>query len=274
MDFPRKQIKANARAALSANYWPVVGILLLGGLLASAVSVIASIPSYVSIFSSLADGSYPYGVSSGSTITTVLSVVGVLLTIIFQVGISWFAYLVYRGDEPDVANLFVAFKGNNFPRVLGGMLLVMLYTFLWSLLFLIPGIIKSYQYYMMPYLLVDRPDLSIKECFAMSKQMTDGHKWHLFVLDISFIGWAILACFTLGILDIFYVVPYQTLAQAGAYDYLKRTRMPQPVQQGPVFQSATYEANYTETNYTETSSESKDTWQQPEVEDNDNIFDE
>ena len=59
----------------------------------------------------------------------------------------------------------------------------------------------------------------------MSKQMTSGFKWSLFVLELSFIGWAILAVFTLGILDIFFVTPYLTLAMGGAYDYLKRTRM-------------------------------------------------
>ena len=59
----------------------------------------------------------------------------------------------------------------------------------------------------------------------MSKQMTSGFKWSLFVLELSFIGWAILAVCTLGLLDLFFVTPYLTLALAGAYDYLKRTRM-------------------------------------------------
>ena len=245
MDFPRKQIKANARAALSANYWPCVGILLLGGLLSGFVAIVGSVPTYVSMFNSIAAGTYPYGMETTSPAFSLVSVAGAFVAMFFEVGMSIFAYHVYRGDAPEVGDLFAGFKDGNFGRVLGGMFLVSLYTVLWSLLLIIPGIIKAYQYSMMPYLLVDRPDLSIRECFKMSKEMTDGHKWHLFVLDLSFIGWALLAALSVGILDIFYVTPYMTLASAGAYDFLKRTRMPEAVNEGPVFQSASYEANYT-----------------------------
>ena len=221
--FPRKEIKSNARAALKANYWPVVGILLLGSILGGIVVGIATVPSTMAqVSAQLAGEEY---VPTVSTFSTCLSIVGGLLSMMFEVGIAWFAYRVYRGDAPEVSDLFVGFRNGNFGRVLGGMILVGVYTFLWSLLLIIPGIIKAYQYSMMPYLLIDRPDLSIKECFAMSKKMTSGFKWSLFVLELSFIGWAILAVFTVGILDIFFVTPYMTLAMAGAYDYLKRTRM-------------------------------------------------
>lgn len=221
--FPRKEIKANSRAALKANYWPVIGILFLGSILSGLVVGCASIPGTIAqTTATLAGEVY---IPETSLFTSCLYIVGVLLSLIFEVGIARFAYRVYRGDAPELGDLFVAFKDGNFGRVLGGMILVGIYTFLWSLLLIIPGIIKAYQYSMMPYLLIDRPDLSIKECFAMSKQMTSGFKWSLFVLELSFIGWAILAVFTLGILDIFFVTPYLTLAMGGAYDYLKRTRM-------------------------------------------------
>ena len=222
--FPRKEIKANARAALKANYWAVIGILFLGSILSGLVAGCATIPNSMAQISATMAGEVYY-VPETSVLTSVLYIVGVLLSIIFEVGIARFAYRVYRGDSPEIGDLFVAFKDGNFGRVLGGMLLVTIYTFLWALLFIIPGIIKGYQYSMMPYLLIDRPDLSIKECFAMSKKMTSGFKWSIFVLELSFIGWAILAVFTFGILDIFFVTPYMTLALGGAYDYLKRTRM-------------------------------------------------
>ena len=221
--FPRKEIKANSRAALKANYWSVIGILFLGSILSGLVVGCASIPGTIAqTTATLAGEVY---IPETSLFTSCLYIVGVLLSLIFEVGIARFAYRVYRGDAPELGDLFVAFKDGNFGRVLGGMILVTIYTFLWSLLLIIPGIIKAYQYSMMPYLLIDRPDLSIKECFAMSKKMTSGFKWSLFVLELSFIGWAILAVFTLGILDIFFVTPYLTLAMGGAYDYLKRTRM-------------------------------------------------
>lgn len=270
MDFPRKQIKANARAALSANYWPVVGILFLGAILSSIISTVAYVPTYFATITAAMSGYYTDAATAANGASTAVSILGILVAVVFEVGIAWFAYSVYRGETPDVGNLFIAFKDGRLGRVLGGMLLVTLYVILWSLLLVIPGIIKAYQYSMMPYLLIDRPDLSIKECFAMSKEMTAGHKWNLFVLDLSFIGWILLAVLTFGILDIFYVTPYLTLAQAGAYDYLKRTRMPKQAVERPVFQSATYDADYTGESETRSS---VDSWDNTTT-DNSDIFDE
>ena len=97
---------------------------------------------------------------------------------------------------------------------------------------------------MIPYLLLDKPEFTVKDCFNMTKKMTKGNKWSLFVLDLSFIGWVLLSALTFFILFIFYVGPYMGLAQAGAYDYLKRVHMPEATE-GPVFQSASNEADYT-----------------------------
>ena len=95
-----------------------------------------------------------------------------------------------------------------------------LYTFLWSLLLIIPGIVKSYEYRMIPYLLAEQPDLPMKEAFALSKQMMTGQKWRAFVLDLSFIGWSILSALTLGLLGIFYVNPYRNMTYAALYEAL------------------------------------------------------
>ena len=95
-----------------------------------------------------------------------------------------------------------------------------LYTFLWSLLFIIPGIVKSYEYMMIPYLLAENPELTQEQAFALSKQMMTGNKWNAFVLDLSFIGWDILSGCTLGILGIFYVEPYRNLTYAALYEEL------------------------------------------------------
>jgi uncharacterized membrane protein len=95
-----------------------------------------------------------------------------------------------------------------------------LFTTLWSLLFVIPGIIKGYEYRMIPYLMAENPDLSSEEAFALSKQMMNGQKWDAFVLDLSFIGWDILAGFTFGILSALYVQPYKNLTNAALYEEL------------------------------------------------------
>ena len=96
-----------------------------------------------------------------------------------------------------------------------------LYTVLWSLLFIVPGIVKSYEYRMIPYLLAEYPYMTKEEAFAASKKMMDGQKWNAFVLDLSFLGWGILSAMTLGILGIFYVNPYRNMTNAGLYEALK-----------------------------------------------------
>ncbi len=91
----------------------------------------------------------------------------------------------------------------------------------WSLLLIIPGIVKSYEYRMMPYLFADDPTMTKERAFAESKQMMTGQKWNAFVLDLSFIGWNILSALTLGILGIFYVGPYQAQTNAALYEKLR-----------------------------------------------------
>lgn len=98
-----------------------------------------------------------------------------------------------------------------------------LYIFLWALLFIIPGIVKTYQYLMVPYLLSEYPDMEYHEALARSRDMMEGNKWKAFVLGLSFILWDFLGAMTLGIVNIFYVNPYRNLTFAALYDELKRT---------------------------------------------------
>ena len=103
----------------------------------------------------------------------------------------------------------------------GAMLLKDIFLCLWSLLFVIPGIIKSYSYAMVSYILADNPSLGAREAITLSRKMMNGNKWRAFVLDLSFIGWIILSACTLGILGIFYVNPYMYSTHAELYNALK-----------------------------------------------------
>lgn len=94
-----------------------------------------------------------------------------------------------------------------------------LFTGLWSLLFVIPGIIKHYEYLMIPYILAENPGMDRQEVFAISKRMMMGQKWNVFVLDLSFIGWRLLEGITLGIVGVFYVEPYYQATMAELYAY-------------------------------------------------------
>lgn len=95
-----------------------------------------------------------------------------------------------------------------------------LYIFLWSLLLIVPGIIKSYEYRMVAYLLAENPSMDTKEALETSKNMMYGNKWDAFILDFSFLGWSILASVTLGLLGIFYVDPYIAATDAELYKAL------------------------------------------------------
>ena len=99
-----------------------------------------------------------------------------------------------------------------------------LYIVLWGLLLIIPGIIKSYEYRMVNYILAENPEMCTKEVFAMSRDMMRGNKWRAFVLDLSFIGWHLLSLITIGLVGIFYVFPYKNMTNAALYEFLRYGR--------------------------------------------------
>lgn len=112
------------------------------------------------------------------------------------------------------------FKRKNWSNVAVIMFFKSFYNFLWYLT-IIGGIIKTYEYRMIPYLLAENPDMNKKEAFARSKQMMKGNKWKTFILDLSFILWEILSTVTFGLLDILYVNPYKIATSVELYKTLK-----------------------------------------------------
>ena len=136
-----------------------------------------------------------------------------------EVGCKRF-YVRNLNESAQVGNVGFAFD-NNYKNITKTMFFRDLYTILWTLLFIIPGIVKSYEYQMIPYLLAENPQMSREQAFAESKRMMSGQKWRAFVLDLSFIGWNILSAITLGILGIFYVQPYMDATHAALYEALR-----------------------------------------------------
>ena len=114
-----------------------------------------------------------------------------------------------------------AFDSGNYLEIAKTMILRDVFIALWSLLLIIPGIVKAYEYRMIPYLLADDPTMTKDRAFAESRAMMRGNKWRAFVLDLSFLGWHILSVFTLGILELFYVAPYEFMADAALYESLR-----------------------------------------------------
>lgn len=107
----------------------------------------------------------------------------------------------------------------NYKRAVGVTFMINLYTFLWSLLLFVPGIIKFFAYSMTYYISLDHPEYTIDECIETSRKMMYGHKWELFVLYLSFAGWILIGIVTLGI-GFIWILPYMETTVAHYYEYL------------------------------------------------------
>ena len=158
-----------------------------------------------------------FGAVSGAA--SYIPVVGTILVALpMMCGYSIVMLSVMRGGEMNIGGLFDGF--NDFGRIVGTKLLQAIYTFLWTLLLVIPGIIKNYSYAMTDFILKDQPELANNAAIEKSMAMMDGNKMKLFLLDLSFIGWAILCLFTFGI-GFLFLQPYVQSAHAAFYEDLK-----------------------------------------------------
>ena len=131
--------------------------------------------------------------------------------------VNAFRKLLVKMDTNILNNIF---NFSNYWKKVGGMLLMGILTFLWTLLLIVPGIIKSFAYSMTPFILDEFPELSPSEAIHRSRMMMKGHKFDLFWLLLSFIGWGILCLFTFGI-GFFWLIPYIQTAEAAFYEEVK-----------------------------------------------------
>ncbi len=127
---------------------------------------------------------------------------------------------LHREGNPNVIDNTFNLGFKNYGHQIWTMLLMSIYVSLWSLLLIIPGIIKSYAYAMTPFILNDEPDLDADATIHRSRELMYGHKADLFLLDLSFIGWAFLCCLTLGI-GFLWLYPYVYTAHAAFYEDVK-----------------------------------------------------
>jgi uncharacterized membrane protein len=146
----------------------------------------------------------------------------VMLILAYPAGIGLmnaFKKLLREGDSNVTGNMF-SIAITRYGRNIWTMFLMGLFISLWSLLFIIPGIIASFSYAMAPFLLHDNPEISGYEAIRRSKAMVKGHKFDLFYLLLSFIGWGILCLFTFGI-GYLWLMPYMQTSVASFYDDIK-----------------------------------------------------
>ena len=154
----------------------------------------------------------------------ILHLIGLVLFIL-ALPLTWGFQTLFlgavRGGEATAKDMFEGYNKELFSRVLTTTLLYYVYVFLWSLLLLIPGCIKAYSYAMTPYILKDNPEMKNNAAIEESMRMMDGHKLELFMLDLSFIGWAILSILTCCI-GFLWLVPYMNMARVNFYEDLKK----------------------------------------------------
>lgn len=137
------------------------------------------------------------------TITS-LSLISLVLTLFvglnLQVGFARYLMESRQGNPP-LDTLFSVFR-SGYGNILKVQFLTNLKIFLWSLLLVVPGIVKSYQYCMVPYLLAENPYLSSSRAQELSREMMAGEKWNTFVLELSFLGWTLLAVLVGGLVEV------------------------------------------------------------------------
>ena len=144
-----------------------------------------------------------------------------LLTMPLTLGFDYASNrLLVEGDNRAVGNLFRDSFGR-WGRKVWGMFLMNFFVSLWSLLLIIPGFIKYYAYALTPYILIDNPELSANQAINLSQEMMKGHKFDMFILHLSFIGWIFLSIFTFGI-GLLWLLPYMMTAQAAFYQDVKK----------------------------------------------------
>lgn len=216
-----KDIRKTARENLSGNWGLSVGVTLVAALLGGMVFGTAS--SVGGSGTNYRFTSEQFSALPGPIIAlaaSVLSVAALLGLVEFIIGgtveLGHAAYLLdqARGKKLTFSTLFGQFDrfGTGFVQAF----LRGLYITLWSLLLVVPGIIKAYSYAMTPFILADHPEMTASQAITASKELMNGHKMDLFILELSFIGWQLLASLTMGI-GFLFVNPYLNAAAAVFY---------------------------------------------------------
>ena len=209
--------RSMARRALKNFWWLAVGVTLLATVLGGGTSSFT-----VSFQNSDVSRYYPEAMRRFThvlvPVASVLAMGQFVLRGSISIGHDRFCLKLVDGEQAQFEDLFSAFDIFGSAFVLN--LLIALKVFAWSLLFVIPGIVKAYAYSMAYYIKLDHPDYGWNVCITASRQLMDGHKWEKFVLDLSFLGWIIVGSLCLGV-GTLWVTPYMEAANAQFYEYVR-----------------------------------------------------
>ena len=219
------EMKARGKAAFKNNYWRCVLVAFILSLLTAGSSASGSGNSAKN------SEQLPLDNEEVLAILAVIAGIIVIFTIVWSIlrifvlnplEVGCHSFLKKNLDSPvELDCLKDGFA--DYKKSVVTLLLRDIFLALWFCLLIIPGIIKSYSYMMVPYIVMDDPELSAKEVITKSRQMMNGNKWRTFCLDLSFIGWILLSIITCGLVGIFYTEPYRRSTRAALYLELKDT---------------------------------------------------
>ena len=203
------ELRAQARERLEGQW----GTFVLMTFLMLVIQTILQIPGYIGSLLEILSPENVLASLSFSNISNILS----LLALPLSWGLTVSLLRNHREESVDLENLFDGFRGGRYTRVFCALFLVNLFTFLWALLLIIPGIIKAFSYALTPYIIMDEPELTARQAITRSCEIMEGRRWKLFCLSLSFIGWGILSLLTFGI-GFLWLVPYMNASVAAFYE--------------------------------------------------------
>ncbi len=221
MYWNRALLKGNAKKVLAGSYWQVFLVCLVAGLLSGGLSAVSNLTVNFNMNSS--NGMYTDPTQALAAVGG-LAVFGGILGMVFAafvanpilVGLNRYM-MENRAGFPPFGSLFSVFQDKaQYLNLVKVMFLYNLEIMLWSLLCVIPGIYKSYQYFYVPYLLAENPYMSYSRAKQLSVAMTQDEKMEIFVLELSFIGWNLLGALLCGI-GVLFVAPYMEATFAELY---------------------------------------------------------
>jgi uncharacterized membrane protein len=225
-----RELKEAAKHSLNGSYWLAFAVCLVGGMLSGGINGVGSFGS---------GGFNPQGLSDMKGVETIIFFIVIFMVFFMFALMLGMAYTAFVGNpvlvgkssyfiqnglngEGKFSLLFSVFKKGQYLSVVKTMIIKDLFVILWTLLFIVPGIIKSYSWRMVPYILAENPNMNYKDALNLSEGMTDGEKLNMFVMDLSFIGWwilGVLACCGIGA---WFVLPYYEATWAQFYFVMRR----------------------------------------------------
>jgi len=216
----RAELKDRAKMVLKQNYWKGVLAYLIYNAIYGAVFFVLYICAIIAVVVVVIASAQSVPAVVICVIICFVIMIAILIVTVYPVIVGLYKYFIEASVfKPDLKNVLFAFKDGNFFYILKAMLWEYLFVFLWSLLLYIPGIVKAISYSMVPFILTDNPKIGHKRALKLSMQMTQGQKWDIFILELSFIGWMLLGAIT-GI-GIIFVMPYYLATISELYAKLR-----------------------------------------------------